>query len=362
MDMIDLQPRIASIGRNPRRAWHRAILALVTGLVLATGAAAGPDEDLVTRYNNAPKAELGRALARAQGGERAVVLLFLAINDPESKRWTEQAYDALDSLRNTQGSPFRSVLLGTAAALRGRDARPNVFAAGKWLDRSLELLDEGVAKDPTSPLLRTFRIRPLVSVPSIFGVDGRLDEDAAFLRATIGGREKLAGSGILLALASIAERREQRADAEAYWKLVTARTPKALPTRRRHCAAWSAKAIDAPLRAEAAKGRASPRGNSGRRGNLVGFAAPALGDGGFASAAQYPHALRGDHALHHDIGTVGFRPIIEQGLLQGVCRRQGRHGKPHGTNPFVTGRRINPRRMRGKWHDGRVEESRGELG
>lgn len=158
-----------------------------------------------------------------------MVLLFLAINDDTPERWTEQAYDALDSLRQTQRTPLRSVLLGTAAALRGRDARPNIFAARKWLNQSLELLDEGIDKEPTTPLLRTFRIRSLVKVPALFGVDGRLDQDAAFLRATIRGRERLAGSGTLLALASVADRREQKADAAAYWKLVLATAPPGTP-------------------------------------------------------------------------------------------------------------------------------------
>lgn len=208
---------------------------LLTILTMIWAQAATPavsEDSVVNALSVYSVKELKRLLPNAQGIERGAALLFLAAADSTDASWSESARANLDSMLGLGKTPLRSVLLGTAEALRARDTQKDEIQATLWLGKSFRHLDEGVKAKPEDPLLRIFRINSLVDVPEMFHVDARLKEDCDFLRARVKGGPRNADTGTLMALASVAWRNGRSREAIAMWKLVVSKEKKDSPDRK----------------------------------------------------------------------------------------------------------------------------------
>jgi hypothetical protein len=174
--------------------------------------------------------ELEAQSQRAQGGERGIVHLFLAINDSAHGASLDLAWPVLDSAYRANPTPLNATLLGTADALQARRCRQDVIAATRWVGKAIEHLDAAVAGDSTDISLRIFRIHSLVEVPEIFHVDWRLRQDEAMLRSRF-SRMASADASALLALAAVDYRFGKLTEACAFWKLVASRKSASEPQR-----------------------------------------------------------------------------------------------------------------------------------
>lgn len=191
----------------------------ILALCLQVASTSGP---LADQLGQLTVPQLEARLKTSVGGERGVVHLYLAATDSAPYSASRQiAYSVLDSLSRVDPSPIHAALLGAAEALQARGAQGDRGAASRWARQAISHMDQAVKGDPHDPSIRVMRIRSLVHFPSLFQVDGRLEEDAAFLRGA--GALEQADAAKLMALASV-ERNFGRMDqARLLWKMVVSK-------------------------------------------------------------------------------------------------------------------------------------------